>query len=350
MARILLADDGISFDGRMRAHRPLGGAETALTDLAEAFAALGHDVSVHNRCDAALTWNGVRWLPLTSAPDRGIGRQADLYIPNRSARLLTACPEARRTLFWLHNPAGYLRKLRNQWPLFRRRPVLVFSGESHRNTYPRWCADGGREIIPLGISPEFLLARERKTAPPPRALFCSNPMRSLDWLLDVWAQAIAPALPGAELHIFAGAAVYGSAGDAKARQMSAILDKAAALRDQGVLLRGPVSKNELAAEMAAARLLLYRGDKGETFCLAAAESQAMGLPAVLEDIACMRERVIDGKTGFVVRGADAFAAAAVRLLTDDALWQRQHHEALTCQRHWTWQKAAEAFLTLAGLQ
>jgi glycosyltransferase involved in cell wall biosynthesis len=128
--------------------------------------------------------------------------------------------------------------------------------------------------------------------------------------------------------------------------MGPILERATGMAGQGVVLREPVPKPALALELAASRVLLYRGDIGETFCSAVAEAQAMGLPAVLEDIACMKERVRDGETGFVVHGADAFAERALSLLRDDGLWQAQHAACLKEQRGFGWAEAAAMFETL----
>jgi len=338
MADIVMADDGIEFDGRTLEERPLGGAETSFIELANALAARGHRVQAFNKCAAPVLHRDVAWVPLAS----GTPQKAGLYIANRNAALLGLVPKAVRTIFWIHNPAGYLLKLRHQTRLAQRRPVIVFSGESHAGTYPPWGFSGGRSIIPYGVTEIFRNASPRET-PPPRAIFTSNPLRSLDWILDLWEQRIRPQCPRAEFHIFAGAATYGAAGAAKAGAMGPVLERAAALSGQGVALRAPVPKAQLVAELAAARILLYRGDIGETFCSAVAEAQAMGLPAVLEDIACMKERLRPGETGFVVKGADAFAERALSLLTDDALWQSQHHACLAMQRSFGWNRAAEMF-------
>jgi glycosyltransferase involved in cell wall biosynthesis len=345
-ASIVMVDDGISFDGKMKDEQPLGGAETAFAELAEALAARGHRVEAFCRCHAPLTWKGVRWTPLDACRSMGIPDSADLYIANRGYQLIGRCENARRRVFWIHNPADYLLKLRYQWPLLRYRPTIVFSGASHLSTYPNWAAGGPRTIIPLGITPLFLGAEKREDVPPPRAIFLSNPLRSLDWLLDVWAERIQPRVAGAELHVFAGSSIYGSLGAAKAQRMAPILEKTLQLADHGVVLRGPVAKSQLVEEIKQARAFLYRGDLGETFCYAAAEPQAMGLPGVVEDIACMRERVIDGETGFVVKGQAAFASAAITLLTDDDLWRRFHATSLERQGQWTWETAAARFEAL----
>ena len=340
---VIMADDGIAFDGRTKDERPLGGAETAFAELAEALAARGHSVSAYTRCAAPLEWKGVRWSPIAA----GVPDAADLYIANRSSHLIEACRDAKHAVFWIHNPARYLLKWRYQWPLWRRRPTLVFLGPNHLSTYPGWGRGGERVVIPYGISAPFLGATERAHAPPPRAVFLSNPLRSLDWLLELWAARIFPAVPGAELHVFGGAIVYGTIGDAQADRAAPVLARAKELGNRGVVLRGPLEKAALAQELAQARAFLYRGDPGETFCNAAAEPQAMGVPGVVENIACMAERVRDGETGFVVSGGDSFARAAIDLLRDDGLWRAQHRNCLRFQRSWTWSEASVAFEGLA---
>lgn len=339
MARIVMTDDGITFDGRTLDERPLGGAETSFIEMANALAARGHAVSVHNKCVGAVDHRGVAWRPIAD----GVPDDADLYIANRGDKLLRRCRNAKRTIFWIHNPATYLLKWRYQWKLALRRPVIVFSGASHAGTYPGWALAGGREIVPYGVSEPFRHAVRRDLVPGPRAVFTSNPLRSLDWLLDVWQGRIRPQVPGAELHIFAGTATYGTAGAAKADKMGPVLARAAALADDGVVLRGPVPKARLVDELAQARALLYRGDIGETFCSAVAEAQAMGVPAVLTDIACMSERVVAGETGWAAAGDDDFVARAVAVLSDDSLWRRLHGACLDRQRAWGWDQAAAEF-------
>jgi glycosyltransferase involved in cell wall biosynthesis len=92
--------------------------------------------------------------------------------------------------------------------------------------------------------------------------------------------------------------------------------------------------------------MLYRGDPGETFCLALAEAQAMGVPAVVQPIGSVAERVVDGATGRVTASDDEFAEAAVALLRDDALWRRYHRNALATQRGLGWDEVAARFEAL----
>ena len=50
MALIVLADDGIEFDGDSPRNGPLGGVESSVVNLMEELAKLGHNVKVRNMC------------------------------------------------------------------------------------------------------------------------------------------------------------------------------------------------------------------------------------------------------------------------------------------------------------
>lgn len=344
MARIVIADDGIEFDGKTKDVRPLGGVESSVVDLAEELAGRGHEVLVRNMCAAPVVHNGVDWAPIHAGGQyANVPDAADLYIANRGDKLLKLVPNAKRVAFWTHNPAGYMVKARYLWQLWRRKPVIVFIGDYHATTLPNWVPDGGRKVIPYGLPEPFLAAEPGASVPEPRAVFTSNPLRSLDWLLERWEQDIQPHVPNATLHVFSGAATYGSVGDGKRTVMDDVLDKATALADKGVVLRGPVPKGQLIEELRTARVMLYRGDINETYCLAVAEAQAMGVPAVVTDLGSMAERVIDGETGVVATSDQAFADAAIATLSNDAVWQAQHDAALETRCRWSWAQAAAAF-------
>ena len=324
MARIVLADDGIEFDGESINRGPLGGVESSIINLTTELAARGHEVHVRNNCVSPLDFLGVSWRPISSGdwPEN-----VDLYIANRGDKLIPLMPQARRTVFWIHNPASYLLKWRYLFKLWRHKPEIIFIGYLHSKTYPTWGPGGKRIVIPYGLSENFCTAETASEPPAPRAVFSSNPLRSLDWLLNVWGGEIRPNVPGAELHLFTGSNTYGAVGASKAGSMDKVLARAEAMTKEGVVLRGAVSKEKLIEEFRLARCMLYRGDINETFCLAVGEAQAMGVPAVVQNRGAVVERVVDGETGFIRSTDSSFADAAVQLLIDDQLWQRQHDAA-----------------------
>jgi len=338
MADIVMADDGVVFDGRTGANAPLGGAEAAFVSLAEALAARGHRVRAFTNGATSAAHNGVSWAPVASA----MPEWADLYIANRGDRLIGRVPGARTRIFWVHNPGRYLKKWRYVRALWRWRPIIVAIGDYAGGTVPRWLPQRGTIVIPYGLDDAFRRADER-LPPPPVAIFTSNPLRGLDWLLAQWVELIQPMVPNAELRIYAGPAVYGAAGNRHAEAMTKILDHAAGLADFGVRRFAPLPRAELIDALQQARIMLYRGDPNETYCAAVAEAQALGVPAVVTPLGSMPERVADGVTGVIARDDDAFAAAAIRLLTDDAEWRRMHLAALEQKRGLSWDDVAAQF-------
>lgn len=343
MAHFVFADDSIIFDGQSLERGPLGGAESAFIRLVQALARRGHRVDVYNRCAHAMDDRGVSWRRLGDAWPDG----ADVYVANRGWHLIDRMPQVKSRFFWIHNPATYLLKWRYGWRLAAYRPRIVFSGAHHAHTYRSWAPPWGlansRLIIPYGIDDMFLGAMEKSAAPAPKVIFTSNPLRSLDWLLALWRDKIHPRLPAAELHIFSGAKTYGAQGSKLDEKMQVVLQQAAAMRDTGVVLREPLPKSALVAELATARAMLYRGDVGETFCLALAEAQAMGVPAVVRPIGCVAERVVDGMTGHVGADDDDFVAKSIAVLSDDRHWLNLHRNALRLQRDWGWPQAAASW-------
>lgn len=338
MADIVMADDGVAFDGRTGATSPLGGAEAAFVSLAEALAARGHRVRAFTNGAAPVTHNRVAWAPVAQPmPDA-----ADLYIANRGDRLIGHVPGARTRVFWAHNPGGYLKKWRYVRALWRWRPIIVAIGDYAGGTVPRWLPQRGTVVIPYGLDEAFRQADERP-APSPVAIFTSNPLRGLDWLLDLWAHRIHPAVPKAELRIYAGPSVYGAAGARHADAMTRVLDRAVSLSDRGVRRLAPLPRAQLIEALQQARVMLYRGDANETYCAAVAEAQALGVPAVVTPLGSMPERVKDGVTGVIARDDASFAAAAAKLLTDDATWRRMHGATLAQQRGLSWDDVAVRF-------
>jgi len=92
--------------------------------------------------------------------------------------------------------------------------------------------------------------------------------------------------------------------------------------------------------------MLYRGDENETFCMAVAEAQALGVPVVVQALGSLPERVQNGVTGFVEDDTGSFEQHAIALLSDDALWRKQHEAALRLQRGASAEEIAKRFEAL----
>ena len=340
MKKIIYIADGAPFNSRILANGPLGGAESACINFVTSLARYGFDVTVYTTATDDYHENKLHWKPLNSFNTT----TADIVFAHRSPHLLSAYPvDAPRKILYLHNPAGYLTKWKHRKYLYRHQPEVIFSGNYHASTWPKWLPKSQHHIIPYAIDPAFTYASER-SCPPPKAIFTSNPLRSLDWLLETWKHYIHPQCAGAELHLYCGPEVYRNLKPNNAAAMEAVLEQAKSLHNKGVIINKPIPKEQLVDAICQSRVMLYRGDPGESFCLALGEAQALGVPVVTEGIGSCKERVQDQQTGFIAQGQQQFGQRAIELLTDNTLWQQQHINALG-QPNYSWDDAVATRFT-----
>ena len=203
---------------------------------------------------------------------------------------------------------------------------------------------GKRLVIPHGLDTKLLSSIKTPEERELKVVFSSNPLRSLDWLVDLWEKQIHPAVPNAELHVFSSYKTYGKWGEKVKHLMIPVLDKVEAARDSGVILREPVPKKDLLKEMASYRAMFYRGDRAETFCFAIAEAQALGLPCVVQNRGCMNERVIHGETGFIEDDDQAYAKRCIEVLQDDKLFKTLSANAKAESAQLSWINTAKDFI------
>ncbi|MBT3070175.1 glycosyltransferase [Rhodomicrobium sp. Az07] len=285
----------------------VAGTESSAIYLAEALARRGHCVFALNRLDEPSVEKGVTWLPLHH---RASLPPVDVAIALNSDRLYWGF-KSRHRLTWLHTPPtlGKYLKRRNMLALLWHRPSAVLLGRYHASTLDRRVPYRYRVEIAHGVADMFFAPEPDARPRAPKAVFCSRPSRGLDYVARVWP-VIHAAVPDAELHVFCP---QSSLDEAAARIGNAV---------PGVRMRGGVARADLAAELRTARVMLVPGDRDETFCLAAAEATASGVPLVTLGIGSLKERVRDRETGFLANGADDFARHASAVLGDDALWLR----------------------------
>jgi len=326
--------------------KAIAGTQTAFIELSKAFHNLGNDVTVLTRTIKTLDIENYRWLHLDI---ENSGSDYDLMIVNVSPALFGQFShvKARKKVLWIHNTAQYLLYWDRLKYLLYYRPIIVFSGKYHLSTLPFFIPTGGRRVIPYGLTDRLLHDDvQKKGTALPKVFFTSNPLRSLRWLVDIWVEKIHPQVPLAELHIFSGWETYGKWGESVKMRMKAEIDYAASFANANVMIRNVIPKNELFDEMKLGRAMFYRGDKAETFCLAIAEAQALGLPVVVCDLGSMKERVSHGETGFVASNDNEFVEYALEVLTDDVLWLRLGENARLRGLAMEWNEAASAFLLI----
>ena len=331
-------DQDSEFNGETARVSPLGGTESAFVSLAEAFAKLGHDVVAMTKSTKDFVYEGVHWQSINSSINK-----CDLSIVNRAPELLDIIPTTNKSILWLHNPADYLSKLRNFRRLFFKRITVICSGKYHFDTLPGWIKSRA-VILPLGITDElFSCETTPNKAPKPEVIFTSNPERGLAWLVDIWHNKIITAVPNAKLNIYAGSKTYGGRHE---DLMTNILNDITNLKEESIKVFEPIEKKYLFKKISESRAMLYLGDKGETFCLAVAEAQALGLPCIVKPIGCLAERVKHNLTGEVIMDDTSFVNSAINILTNDKDWSFYRDNCIKLQRDFKWENIAKKYLNL----
>ena len=305
----------------------IGGIETTNIELARQFAARGHEVVLASPTAEETRHDDVLNIPLSRAPDI----HAEFVISSNNTAPLRNLPTAGSSALWVHNPLIIERLIRKgqMGSLLTRRPHAVFLSEHSLRATSRLLPFRSRRVIHHGI------ARVFRESPPtdgskPIVVWASDPHRGLRETLEIWGSKILPAVPQAEFHIFGPAEAF-------------LGQEAIRFKNQQVHFHGRQPQERIAEIYGKARLMLYPGDEriSETFCLAAAEAQCMGLPVITSGVGAMKERVTHGHNGMICRSADETADATIRLLTDDALWKEMHTQALSMRDRLTWENSAK---------
>ena len=358
MATIVLLDQS-NLDLRSVKNLALGGKESSLINLGYALRDLGHVVYFGTnfpRQDET-EYQGIICRSLDLFKKIPIKGKVDLLVANQSAELLYVM-KARRYALWLHNDPKLLWKKSRAYrrlilsPRVIRTKVLL-SGDFH---YSLWSKNVLIRkflcrIIPLGLNSVFLENRIQLTTPPnPVVVYTSDADRGLSAILAVWVSYIFPRAPHAKLF------VYGSSentGIEYTRNIKAkkrfYLDLARSLDRYGVIVNDSLPANELSLAIRRARALAYYPNIDETYCLAVAEAQSLGVPAVVENKGALPERVSSDNTGYVVAGLQDLAEKLLAIISDDELWERLHGNCLNTPSR-DWNQYAVDLLTLFGIK
>lgn len=336
---ITILDDSVPFDGDSPTTQPLGGPEKAVVGLAAALARRGHVVRVFNRCARAVVVDGVSWQPLDDCK----AAHSDWLIAHRKPLLLSLVPEADRRALWVSGPPGYLANGQHYAKLSDYRPVLTFQSLAHTAAVPQALNTFRAQTVVPGVGESYLKAAEMTPAAPPRAVVTTHPAHGLDWLLKLWVDDIFPRVPWAELHIYSASLERGELGGEIAESLRPVLTQAMAARKQSVHFRQPLPDPEMAEVYRFARVHLYPGHDRDMLCTTLAESQAVGLPAVARARGAVKERIINGQTGFLAPDDEAFVNLAVRLLDDQPTFDQLSAKARDLQRSRGWDRVAQDF-------
>ena len=249
---------------------------------------------------------------------------------------------------WLHN-LGCDQQGRYEDLAAVRRWLLVSGAQLDAFRHSRLARRAVVLPNPVAVPPAQCLPRALEWATAARDLAyvgALTPFKGFDRLAAQWA-AIARACPEARLRVFGGADLYGT------RAASAVLTPyerhCRRLLERGgyadrVLFEGSCGLERYRALERVAVGVVNPSGRDETFCLAAAEFSACGIPVLAPRRHALIHTVQDQRTGVLVNSDQQLAAEAIALLRNpQRAWglgaegQRHVHQAFgpeAVQRAW----------------
>lgn len=302
------AQSGKRWTGDTIDQQALGGSETAVVEMARSLAKLGHDVIVFTRGPTGV-YQDVYYADFEKASNYLLTMPIDALVCARDVMPLVRPHRASLTIAWLHDMPG-----------------MKYPDATYYFCVSRWQASYGVQVgafpaekarvTPNGVRlAHFAQTAELRELTPQsvvKLVWTSNPERGL-WHAGTVLQRVREHYPHAELHVYGRNAVYGWSGEYEHNFYPDVM--------QGVVLHDPLTKDQLAAELPQYDLWLYPTWWPETYCIAALEAQAAGVPVLTSNFAALQETVasplarVDGRAGDA-GFLDRFTERALRLLGD----------------------------------
>ena len=135
-------------------------------------------------------------------------------------------------------------------------------------------------------------------------------------------------------------------GETLADDLRPLYVKARAGAVHGVVIAAPTGDRDMGKSLRPGTGPPLSGLGAGDVLLDAAESQAVGVPAVARPIGAVKERFTDRQSGFLAADDDAFVENVLAMLTDDEAFRTASGIARRSGRARGWDAAASEFETL----
>ncbi|MCO5997675.1 glycosyltransferase family 4 protein [Actinoallomurus rhizosphaericola] len=232
---------------------------------------------------------------------------------------------------WLARVGRFLEGPVARWT-YRRHACVAVSASTVTAMRERLAWTGPIHVVPNGVTPPETIPEPGDGEP---ALVCVSrlvPHKRVDRILDV-AERLR-----VRIHVI-------GRGPEEARLRARIAVRG--LSDL-VVLHGYLPEEDKNALVARARLHLS-ASRGEGWGLSVMEAAALGVPTVAYDVDGLRDAVVDGVTGRLVRDGEDLADVVERELKELTVPERRRETAAACRARaaeFTWARSAERMAAL----
>lgn len=344
---------GVSFEGDSTERGGgLGGSETAFIQVTRALARRGHQVMAFNSCENPGLYDGVTYHSFSQSLPVLAKESFDVFVVSRYCAFFNLPFTSTLKVLWNHdtldNPKE-LRMVHDEIDLF-----LVLSNFHRDNFLVRLPQLDDRLVVTRnGLDFALLDQAASPEVDPLKLIYASRPERGLRTLLaDVW-----PRLhrwnPELKLYICG----YQIKLDNMPPHLQELYRQVDTLIETtpGLVVLGGLNKRDYYRHLSQSALMLYPSVFPEVSCLAALESQALGVPILTSDAFALSESVVSPKMRV---GGKPGSPAYVDDYVERAIWclsNRAELEAIGRQSRdqirsrYSWDKVAAEWERLFSL-
>lgn len=337
--RIVIATQGLPFDGDTLKSKAMGGSETAVICLAKSLHDLGHEITVYNNCEHEGFYDGVEYINVSRWREFADCGYADVAIVSRFVQMFDIKLNTKLNILWNHDMMPDEMKaivISMTWNI----DFMYCLSDYHKKEYVKQLP----EIAPLiklntnGI--DFNLIPERKDKKH-RIMFTSRPERGLYRALNIYEKLGDKSL---ELLI----CNYSSIPDKTVEQIERVCaDKINQLVADGFNIAiGSFPKKELYEYISESKAVIYPTAFPEISCISAIEAQACGTVFLTTHDFALPETV--GYEGIKDPQSkeydDKFILRLKNVLSDDHLRQSIEAVGINHAKKYTWENVAKTFI------
>lgn len=326
------AHSGKVWNGSSLYSEALGGSETAVIYVAKELAKRGHEVIVFTRSDPEER-DGVAYLPFSRAKNILRTLPLDALVCSRDPMPLIWPRRAAVTALWSHDLPAYKPPEADFYAFVSMWQANQYVGNGLVPLERSRVLPNG---VDLALFHQKAAIREFSRNSTIKFAWTSNPERGL-WHAAEVVRRVREQYPNAELHVFGRNDVYGW--NSSTEHVFYPDDMT------GVILHKPLTKSKLANALVGMDMWVYPTWWPETYCIAAVEAQAAGVPVVASSFGALTETAQKGRlvTGSMRDGQshlDLVVGNVLDLLETPAERRKLQAEGLTYATTQSWESAA----------
>lgn len=336
--RIVIATQGLPFDGDTLKKQSLGGSETAVISLSNSLKKLGHNVTVYNNCETEGDYNGVEYLNVSRWREFVDCGYADVVIVSRFVQLFEHKLNSKLNILWNHDMMPDEMKdivISATWNI----DYMYCLSEYHKKEFIKQLP----ELVPIiklntnGI--DFSLIPKKATKKH-KIMFTSRPERGLYRALCIYEK-----LGDKDLELLI--CNYSSFQDKQVEQIEKLCaNKINKLVNDGFNISiGSFPKDELYSHISESKAVIYPTAFPEISCISAIEAQACGTAYISTNDFALKETVAYSGINSPESKEydDRFIERLKTVIYDATIRADIEHVGIEHSKKYTWANVAKKF-------